>query len=319
MGARVAVVIPTFNRPRELGQAVRSVLSQVDVELEVVVVDDGDSRGDLGGILADDRVRVVVTARPGAGEAAARNAGLESVTAPWIAFCDDDDLWHPRKLATQLAAADRVGWMACGNASFWVTRAGRPVVCAVSPSVSADEILAQLRRRGGIPGGASGVLARSDLVRDAGGYRDLSIGADWDLWLRLADRAPVGVVPERVVAVRLHPRSVTADARRLRRAMDDVAALHTGSDGSLQVVPDVESHFRWYAQAASRAGQGRLAMAFQSDVAKHSRRARDWLLAVAMLAAPRTVSRVRALRRRRAIPADERRAIEEWIQDALRR
>jgi hypothetical protein len=60
-------------------------------------------------------------------------------------------------------------------------------------------------------------------------------------------------------------------------------------------------------------------MSFQSDVAKHSGRARDWLLAVAMLVAPRTVYRVRVFRRRRAIPADERRAIEEWIQDALRR
>jgi glycosyltransferase involved in cell wall biosynthesis len=317
MGTRVAVVIPTFNRPIELAQAVRSVLGQVDVELEVVVVDDGDSRGDLGGILEDARVRVVVTPHPGAGEAAARNAGLGSVTAPWIASCDDDDLWHPRKLATQLAAADGVGWMACGNASFWVTRAGRPVVCAVSPSVSADEILAQLRRRGGIPGGASGVLARTELVHDVGGYRDLSVGADWDLWLRLADRAPVGVVPERVVAVRLHPRSVTADARRLRSGMDEVAALHTGSDGSQRVIPDVESHFRWYAQAASRAGQGRLAMSFQSDVAKSSGRAQDRILALAMLAAPRTVYRARVFRRRRAIPADERRAIEQWIRVAL--
>src|SRR5260370_11527950 len=140
MGTRVAVVIPTFNRPRELGQAVRSVLSQMDVELEVVVVDDGDSRGDLGGILADDRVRVAVTPLPGAGEAAARSAGLESVTAPWIAFCDDDDLWHPRKLATQLAAADGVAWMGCASAWFWVTRTGRPIVYGMPPSVSVEEL-----------------------------------------------------------------------------------------------------------------------------------------------------------------------------------
>jgi hypothetical protein len=151
-----------------------------------------------------------------------------------------------------------------------------------------------------------------------GGFRDLAIGADWDLWLRLAERAPVGIVPERVVAVRVHPRSVTADARRLRSEMDEVAALHTGSDGSLRVVPDVESYLRWYAQVASRSGQRRLAMSFQSDAAKHSGRVRDRVLALAMLGAPRTVDRTRTLRRRRAIPAGERRAIEQWVREALR-
>jgi hypothetical protein len=318
MSARVAVVIPTFNRPLELAQTVRSVVGQLDVELETFVVDDGDSRGDLGSLLEDRRVGVVVTPRPGSGEAAARNAGLEVVTAPWVAFCDDDDLWHPRKLATQLDAADGVGWMGCGSASFRVTRAGRPIVCAVSPPVTAEELPARLRRQGGIPGGASGILARTDLVRAVGGYRDLSIGADWDLWLRLADRAPVGIAPERVVAIRMHPRSVTADARRLRSGMDEVAALHTGADGSQRVVPDVEGHLRWYAQAASRSGQRRLAMSFQSDAARYSGRVRDRLLALAMLAAPRTVDRTRALRRRRAIPGGERRAIERWVHDALR-
>ncbi|HEY6428791.1 MAG TPA: glycosyltransferase, partial [Acidimicrobiales bacterium] len=116
----VSVVIPTYNRPIELAQTVRSVLGQVDVEVEIVIVDDGDSRGALGPVQEDPRVRVVVTPQPGSGEGAARNAGLETVAAAWVAFCDDDDLWHPRKLATQLATADGADWMTCGSAAFWV-------------------------------------------------------------------------------------------------------------------------------------------------------------------------------------------------------
>jgi glycosyltransferase involved in cell wall biosynthesis len=316
MAAQVGVVVPTFNRPVELAQCVRSVLGQVDVDLEIVIVDDGDSRGGLGPVFEDPRIRAIVTPYRAAGPTVARNAGLASITSPWVAFCDDDDLWHPRKLATQLAAAGDVAWMGCASAAFWVTRTGRPIVCGVTPPV--EELPARLHRQGGFPGGASGVMARTELVRAAGGYRNLSIGEDWDLWLRLADRAPFGVVPERLVAIRVHPRSVTADVHRLIRGVHDIAALHTGSDGSQRVVPDVENHLRWCAQVASRSGQRRLAMSLQSAAAKYSGRTRDRVLALGLFAAPRTVERARAFRRRMAIPVQERRAIERWVRDALR-
>jgi hypothetical protein len=317
MRSPVAVVVPTYNRPVELGQTVRSILGQVEVDVEVIVVDDGDSMGALGPILEDGRVRVVVTPRPGTGEAAARNAGLDAVDAGWVAFCDDDDLWHPRKLATQLAGANGAHWITCGNASFSVTRAGRPIIRSVTRPVTAEAMMTRLRRQGGVPGGNSGVVARPQLVRAAGGYRDLPIGADWDLWLRLADLAPMAIVPDRVVAIRVHPGSLTADARQLKRGMDDIAALHTGADGRLPVQLDVESHMRWYAQAACRSGQRRLAMSFQNEAATYSRSIKDRLLALSMFTAPRTIDRVRTFNRRRAIPRRERKLIEQWVQAAL--
>jgi hypothetical protein len=41
-----------------------------------------------------------------------------------------------------------------------------------------------------IPGGGSGVVADSTLVREAGGFDEsLSNAEDWDLWIRLAQRA----------------------------------------------------------------------------------------------------------------------------------
>jgi glycosyltransferase involved in cell wall biosynthesis len=52
----------------------------------------------------DPRVRVDVLDR-GLGAAAARNAGVAAARAVWIAFLDDDDEWHPDKLALQVRAA----------------------------------------------------------------------------------------------------------------------------------------------------------------------------------------------------------------------
>ena len=103
MSPQVSVIVPTYNRAHVLGESLASVLAERDVDLEVVVVDDGSTDGTaalLAG-LGDRRVRPVV--RPHAGIAAARNAGLAAARAPYIAFHDSDDVALPGRLAVPLA------------------------------------------------------------------------------------------------------------------------------------------------------------------------------------------------------------------------
>ena len=103
MSPRVSVIVPTYDRAHALGESVASLLAERDVDLEVVVVDDGSTDGTaalLAG-LGDARVRPVI--RPHAGIAAARNAGIAAARAPYIAFHDSDDLALPGRLAVPLA------------------------------------------------------------------------------------------------------------------------------------------------------------------------------------------------------------------------
>ena len=103
----VTVVIPTHNRRQLVAQAVRSVLHQEGVSLELVVVDDGSTDGTgpwLDRIAAtDSRIKVVHHEQPRF-ISRARNAGIARASGRWVAFCDDDDLWAPDKLSSQLAA-----------------------------------------------------------------------------------------------------------------------------------------------------------------------------------------------------------------------
>jgi glycosyltransferase involved in cell wall biosynthesis len=102
----VSVVIPTRGRPHLVTRAVNSALSQTATGIEVIVVVDGPDDATRAALadVDDPRLRVVQLAdRQGAPNA--RNVGVREARAPWTALLDDDDEWHPEKLAIQLDLA----------------------------------------------------------------------------------------------------------------------------------------------------------------------------------------------------------------------
>lgn len=104
---QVSVVLPTRNRRSLLPRAVRSVLDQEGVSLELLVIDDGSTDGtpEVLRKLAAQDPRIRMLNGPGRGAGAARNLGVAASRAPWIAFQDDDDEWLPGKLGAQHALA----------------------------------------------------------------------------------------------------------------------------------------------------------------------------------------------------------------------
>lgn len=97
------VVVPTYDRPVLLREAVDSALAQTVEDVEVVVVDDASPTPVA---LPDHpRLRVVRLERNGGG-AAARNAGLAEARGRWITYLDDDDLLRPAHLEVALAGLE---------------------------------------------------------------------------------------------------------------------------------------------------------------------------------------------------------------------
>ena len=102
---KVSVIIPTFNRPGYLAQAVDSVLQQTDPVFEIILVNDGSSPIHRDKIEAltqwDERIRVYHFPE-NKGVSAARNFGLEKSRGDYILFLDDDDLLHPQMVESNL-------------------------------------------------------------------------------------------------------------------------------------------------------------------------------------------------------------------------
>lgn len=182
----VTVIIPSKDRPVLVERAVAVACSQQGVDLEVIVIDDGSTPPvDLQS--KDPRVRVLRN-EPARGVAAARNRGVFEARAPWVAFLDDDDLWAPAKLRTQLDACAEWGAQWCHPSTYWLNGAmGLRFINHPPARWTSREVLLGAN----VVGSPSGVLASTELVRAVGGFDGaFSTFADWDLWLRLADAYP---------------------------------------------------------------------------------------------------------------------------------
>ena len=215
--AEVSVVVPTKDRPALLAATLHSVCRQQDVSIEVVVVDDGSNNAEavesVVAELKNPRVRLLRHPFP-EGVSAARNRGLAATISEFVAFCDDDDLWAPNKIARQLMALDESGcsWVYTGAVDINHLNA----VTKGSPPPTPDTVVADLPRFNVIPGGCSGVLAARKVLARVGAF-DVELGpcADWDLWLKLLRVGPPAYVPEALVGYRLHPANMSLNEERL--------------------------------------------------------------------------------------------------------
>jgi glycosyltransferase involved in cell wall biosynthesis len=272
--AEVTVIIPTHNRRVMLKRTLHSVLAQRDVDLLVVVVDDGGSDGTEAIIaeLGDGRVSVVRHARS-RGVAAARNTGIEKAMTPWLAFVDDDDLWAPLKLRAQLDAltADpAAGWACTGSVNIdsqcRVARWDEP-----PPEADVGDLLL---RQNLIPGGGSGVLASRELTTAVGGFDEaLSNIADWDFYIRLGLRSRLASVRRPHLGYYVHPQGMAHDVAKSEREYRYVDLKYRTERQSRGVALNEKAWAGYLAWLAYNGGQRWTGMRLNAQlVAKH----RSW-------------------------------------------
>jgi glycosyltransferase involved in cell wall biosynthesis len=197
-------------------QAVQSVLRQTSPDLELIVVEDPSARsaGEFLSRCPDPRVRHVANPRR-TSLLEQRNRGLAEARGDFVAVLDADDVWEPDRLEKQLAFLrdhPEVGVVA--SLIRIIDEAGRVCGARVFP-LRHEEIARALRRFNPIC--QSSVLMRTDLVREAGGYRlkEPTGVEDYELWCRLARRGVrFATYPEALVRYRLHPGQLKATRMR---------------------------------------------------------------------------------------------------------
>jgi glycosyltransferase involved in cell wall biosynthesis len=205
----ISVIIPTFNRARFLKQALHSLLAQQRVDMEVIVVDDG-STDDTAAIVASCGVAVRYIHQVNAGVSAARNRGIRAAAGEWLAFLDSDDFWLPHKLEAQLDFFRRHPELRiCQTEELWMRNGLRMNPRKYHQKPSGYCFPSLLERCLISP---SAVMIHRGLLNEVGLFdENLPACEDYDLWLRIGCRQPIGFIEQAfIVKQGGHPDQLSA-------------------------------------------------------------------------------------------------------------
>ena len=218
----VSIVIPTRNYADYVGQAIRSGVGQGYQPIEIIVVDDG-STDDTPAVLREFEGAVQVVRLGGLGVSAARNAGLARARGEYVVFLDADDLLVPGGLAAQVAQLDRRPDVDAVLGEWYTYDVQAGTISRNHSSLKDDDVLSHLLTQN-IVVSPSAMMLRRAAVSTLGGFdTSFSFTADWEMWLRLAQRGyRFARVDTPVATYRIHGRSMTSN---LERAISDVTAL----------------------------------------------------------------------------------------------
>ena len=207
----VSVVIPTYNSPGLLVQAIESVLTQTYRSFDVVVVDDG-STDDTAAVLSDyaGRGQIRYMRQDNWRQAAARNTGIRASRGELIAFLDHDDLWDERKLDRQVPLFADPGVALAYTGAREVDLVGNVLWEKGGEHFRRGQIFDHLLFNHFIT--CSTVVIRRSCLDEVGLFREDLWGVDdIHMWLRICYRHEADFVPDVLVSCRSHDANMKKD------------------------------------------------------------------------------------------------------------
>lgn len=209
----VSVIIPAFNAELHIGDTLRSVQEQTLGDFEVVVVDDGSTDATVRIVRQfADGMDVTILSQQNSGPAAARNRAIRQARGRYCAFVDSDDLMLPERLAAQVELLDAnpdIGLVHTDLMTFdhtGIIHRSRRAFSDPRGGMVLDRLLMDNFIT------TSTVMAPTHRLVEAGLFGEARrVSEDFELWLRMAARWPVGYLDRPLVQYRRRPGSLSND------------------------------------------------------------------------------------------------------------
>ena len=102
----LSVIVPCYNVEKYLDKCISSIVNQTYTNLEIILIDDGstDNTGEICDVWQEKDQRIRVIHKQNEGLSYARKAGIENMTAEYVAFVDSDD-WIDVNMYTDMMTA----------------------------------------------------------------------------------------------------------------------------------------------------------------------------------------------------------------------
>lgn len=200
----VSIIVPTHNRVNYLLECLNSILRQSYTNFEILIVDDGSTDDTEKQVKTlGDKVLYFKLDKNG-DLSYLRNYGIERAKGDYIAFCDDDDVWHNEKLMKQLSYINKYNFI-CTNAELidmhGISNA-QMYSNEFAKNVELDTLHLFLKNQVIT---SSVLLKKGSLPRvpfDSAKYR--STAEDYDLWLLLSLTNKILFIKEPLIKYRIH-------------------------------------------------------------------------------------------------------------------
>jgi alpha-1,3-rhamnosyltransferase len=210
----VTIGVPVWNHERYVAACLESAAAQTYANLDLVIIDDGSSDNSLSIVetfIAGHRRRfrnVHLASRPHRGLCANFNEVVSASKTDWICLTGSDDVMYPDRVSALVAAARE--WqgtdvaLICGRAD-WIDAAGEPIASGSikppAPGLYKDFHL-DLLLTTPVLGPVS--MMRRDAILSAGGFDESLPVEDFQIWLKLSVRHPLGIIDRTIGAYRRH-------------------------------------------------------------------------------------------------------------------
>lgn len=225
----ISVVIPLYNKEKQIAKTLKTVLDQTFQDFEIVIVNDGSTDNSVAEVekFSDPRIRLIH--QKNAGVSAARNKGIAEAKGNFIALLDADDEWKPDYLETQMHLATK--YPECDVfATNYVFKDNEgkitPAVIRNLPFKEEDGILTNYFKVASTshpPLCSSAVMAHKSVFETIGGFPlGIKSGEDLLTWARMSARYKIAYLRYHKACCSVEGYKISEKPKRIPQYKDTV-------------------------------------------------------------------------------------------------
>lgn len=237
----VSAIVPSYNYERFLDLRLRSVVGQTYEDIEVIVIDDAstdNSASVIASFSGDPRLKAVLCEVNSGSIYQRWKDAAAMASGRYLWFAGADDYCEPTIVEELVSCLERDPSVGIAFTQSWVVdEEGRRLFLAPAWTKSGttnglDACRALILDT--TISSASGVIVRTDLYREVGGFDiRFRLAADWRFYIDVLTRSNLAYVAKPLNYCRMHPATVSVIARRngdetveRYRVIDDVCSRY---------------------------------------------------------------------------------------------
>lgn len=220
MAKLVSVIIPSYNSAHFLKESIDSVLNQTYKNIEIVVVNDG-STDNTEEVISQFLGRIKYIKKENGGVSSARNLGFEKSNGDYLCFLDADDWFFPKNIENKVKELNLNSKLGLVHGNVVVTDENLNSNGTILKGQYGNVIPHLLKLVPPAIPCPSNVLIRREAIKyDSIFDERLCTSADYDLWLRIAQKWKVGYVNEESIKYRQHGANMFSNLKLFQKDME---------------------------------------------------------------------------------------------------